>query len=90
MEKRTTLFNQFNELKEKHPDRVLIFRRGDFYELYQQDADTATQTLGITKCERRVNGKHVRVANFALHALDMHLRRLIRSGHRCAICTQIA
>ena len=81
---------QYFELKEKHPDAVMLFRCGDFYETYSEDAVTAAGILGIT-LTKRANGqaKHVEMAGFPFHALDTYLPKLIRAGKRVAICDQL-
>ena len=81
---------QYFELKEKHPDAVMLFRCGDFYETYSEDAITAANILGIT-LTKRANGqaKHVEMAGFPFHALDTYLPKLIRAGKRVAICDQL-
>ncbi|MCQ2205813.1 MAG: DNA mismatch repair protein MutS [Bacteroidaceae bacterium] len=87
----TPMMRQFNELKAKHPDALLLFRCGDFYETYCQDAVEAAQILGIT-LTRRNNGKSTaptEMAGFPYHALDNYLPRLIRAGRRVAICDQL-
>ncbi|MBR1688281.1 MAG: DNA mismatch repair protein MutS [Prevotella sp.] len=87
----TPMMKQFFDLKEKHPDAVLLFRCGDFYETYCEDAVTAAQILGIT-LTRRNNGAGVRgdeMAGFPHHALDTYLPKLIRAGKRVAICDQL-
>ncbi len=88
----TPMMRQFYSLKEKHPDAVLLFRCGDFYETYAQDAVEASQILGIT-LTRRNNGKNgaaaLEMAGFPHHALDAYLPKLIRAGRRVAICDQL-
>ena len=87
------ILKQFYDLKEKHPDAVLLFRVGDFYEVYEQDARVASNRLGITLTHRSdVNGKDgkpLAMAGFPHHALDIYLPKLIRAGHRVAICDQL-
>ena len=81
---------QYFELKEKHPDAVMLFRCGDFYETYSEDAITAANILGITLTKRaNGQGKHVEMAGFPFHALDTYLPKLIRAGKRVAICDQL-
>ena len=90
-EELTPMMRQFRDLKAKHPDAILLFRCGDFYETYLDDAVTASQVLGIT-LTRRNNGKSsspTEMAGFPHHALDTYLPRLIRAGHRVAICDQL-
>ncbi|MCQ2126113.1 MAG: DNA mismatch repair protein MutS [Bacteroidaceae bacterium] len=88
----TPMMKQFYSLKEKHPDAVLLFRCGDFYETYAQDAVAASEILGIT-LTRRNNGKNgasqMEMAGFPHHALDAYLPKLIRAGRRVAICDQL-
>ncbi len=86
----TPMMKQFVEMKQKHPDAVLLFRVGDFYETYMQDAITASEILGIT-LTRRANGaaKSIEMAGFPHHALDTYLPKLVRAGKRVAICDQL-
>lgn len=81
---------QYIEMKQKHPDAILLFRVGDFYETFSDDAITASEILGIT-LTRRANGsaKYVELAGFPHHALDTYLPRLVRAGKRVAICEQL-
>lgn len=81
------MMNQFKELKEKHPDALLLFRCGDFYETYDEDAEVCAKELGITLTKRPIAG--TRMAGFPYHALDTYLPKLIRNGHRVAICDQL-
>ena len=88
----TPMMKQFYDLKAKHPDAVLLFRCGDFYETYSQDAITASEILGITLTKRNNGGKDgtpVEMAGFPHHALDTYLPKLIRAGKRVAICDQL-
>ena len=86
----TPMMKQFFDLKAKHPDAVLLFRCGDFYETYCEDAITASKILGIT-LTRRNNGASVgsEMAGFPHHALDTYLPKLVRAGRRVAICDQL-
>lgn len=86
----TPMMKQFNEIKLKHPDAVLLFRCGDFYETFSSDAIKASEILGIT-LTRRANGKasSVELAGFPHHALDTYLPKLVRAGCRVAICDQL-
>ena len=86
----TPMMKQFVEMKAKHPDAVLLFRVGDFYETYLQDAVTASEILGIT-LTRRSNGAAAatEMAGFPHHALDTYLPKLVRAGKRVAICDQL-
>lgn len=81
---------QYYEMKKKHPDAVLLFRVGDFYETFSDDAITASEILGIT-LTRRANGSasYVELAGFPHHALDTYLPKLVRAGKRVAICEQL-
>lgn len=83
------LMKQFDEMKQKHPDAILLFRRGDFYETYKQDAVKAGVTLGITTANRKIDGAETKVAGFPHHALDTYLPKLVRAGLRVAICEQL-
>ena len=86
----TPMMKQYFELKAKHPDAVMLFRCGDFYETYSEDAIVASEILGIT-LTKRANGqaKHVEMAGFPFHALDTYLPKLVRAGKRVAICDQL-
>lgn len=82
-----TLVSQYEDLKRKHPDALLLFRCGDFYECYDEDAKKAADVLGITLTVRNSTGR--KMAGFPYHALDTYLPKLIRAGHRVAICDQL-
>lgn len=86
----TPLMKQYEEMKRKHPDAILLFRVGDFYEIFKEDAVIASDILGIT-LTRRANGKAepIHLAGFPRHALDTYLPRLVRAGKRVAICEQL-
>ena len=86
----TPLMKQYIEMKQRHPDAVLLFRVGDFYETFCEDAITASEILGIT-LTRRANGsaQSVELAGFPHHALDTYLPKLVRAGKRVAICEQL-
>jgi DNA mismatch repair protein MutS len=86
----TPLMKQYNQVKAKHPDAVLLFRVGDFYETFSDDAIRASEILGIT-LTRRANGaaSYVELAGFPHHALDTYLPKLVRAGLRVAICEQL-
>ena len=86
----TPLMKQYLEIKKKHPDAILLFRVGDFYETFSDDAITASEILGIT-LTRRANGaaQYVELAGFPHHALDTYLPKLVRAGKRVAICDQL-
>ncbi len=86
----TPLMRQYYAIKAKHPDAVLLFRVGDFYETFGDDAIRAAEILGIT-LTRRANGaaSFVELAGFPYHALDTYLPKLVRAGQRVAICEQL-
>ena len=84
------MMKQFNEIKGKHPDAILLFRCGDFYETFSTDAIQASQILGITLTKRaNGSGKTIELAGFPHHALDTYLPKLVRAGRRVAICDQL-
>ena len=89
----TPMMKQFFDLKAKHPDAILLFRCGDFYETYCEDAVTASRVLGITLTRRSNGGSGTKaaaeMAGFPYHALDTYLPKLIRAGMRVAICDQL-
>lgn len=82
------IMKKFFELKAKHPDAILLFRVGDFYETYCKDAEDASEILGITR-KKRTGENNYYMAGFPYHALDTYLPKLIRAGHRVAICDQL-
>lgn len=86
----TPLMKQYMAMKQKHPDAILLFRVGDFYETFSEDAIAASEILGIT-LTRRANGaaQYVELAGFPHHALDTYLPKLVRAGKRVAICEQL-
>ena len=86
----TPLMKQYFDIKAKHPDAILLFRVGDFYEMYGEDAIVGSGILGITQT-RRANGvaQYVEMAGFPHHALDTYLPKLVRAGKRVAICDQL-
>ena len=86
----TPMMKQFLDLKAKHPDTVMLFRCGDFYETYSTDAIVAAEILGITLTKRaNGKGKTIEMAGFPHHALDTYLPKLVRAGKRVAICDQL-
>ena len=87
----TPMMKQFLDLKAKHPDAVMLFRCGDFYETYSTDAVVASEILGITLTKRNngKGGQTIEMAGFPHHALDTYLPKLIRAGKRVAICDQL-
>lgn len=86
----TPLMKQYNSIKSKHPDAILLFRVGDFYETFGEDAIKASEILGIVLTKRK-NGaaSHIELAGFPHHSLDTYLPKLVRAGHRVAICDQL-
>ncbi len=89
-QKNEPLLKQYQEMKKKHPDAILLFRVGDFYEIFGKDAIEASEILGIT-LTRRMNGldNRIELAGFPHHALDTYLPKLVRAGKRVAICEQL-
>ena len=89
-QKNEPLLKQYQEMKKKHPDAILLFRVGDFYEIFGKDAVEASEILGIT-LTRRMNGldNRIELAGFPHHALDTYLPKLVRAGKRVAICEQL-
>jgi DNA mismatch repair protein MutS len=88
-EKVTPLMDQYNKVKKKYPDAILLFRVGDFYETFGADAVTASRVLGIVLTSRNNGGNDTELAGFPFHSLDLYLPRLVRAGHRVAICEQL-
>ncbi len=90
MKKETPLMKQYNDIKSKYPKSILLFRVGDFYETFHEDAVIASKVLGIvlTKRGSGVN-KETKLAGFPHHSLDTHLHKLVKAGHRVAICEQL-
>lgn len=86
----TPLMKQHNAIKSRYPDAVLLFRVGDFYETFKEDAIIASKVLGIT-LTKRANGAatHIELAGFPHHSLDTYLHKLVKAGHRVAICDQL-
>jgi len=86
----TPLMKQHNAIKSRYPDAVLLFRVGDFYETFKEDAIIASKVLGIT-LTKRANGaaSHIELAGFPHHSLDTYLHKLVKAGHRVAICDQL-
>src|SRR5262245_59717604 len=82
----TPMMQQYREARERHPGMLLLFRMGDFFELFEEDAEVASRVLGLALTSR---DKQIPMAGFPHHSLEHHLRRLLRSGHRVAICDQV-
>ena len=87
--KLTPLMEQYFQMKSKHPDAILLFRVGDFYETFGEDAITAADILGIVLTSRNNGGSDIELAGFPYHSLDTYLPKLVRSGFRVAICEQL-
>ena len=88
-QKETPLMAQYNSIKAKYPDAVLLFRVGDFYETFGQDAVRTSQILGIVLTKRNNGGSHTELAGFPHHSLNSYLPKLVRAGLRVAICDQL-
>lgn len=88
--KETPLMKQYNQIKSKYPGALLLFRVGDFYETFGEDAVKASKVLNII-LTKRANGSasHIELAGFPHHAMDNYLPKLVRAGHRVAICDQL-
>jgi DNA mismatch repair protein MutS len=86
--KQTPLMRQYFEIKEKHPGTILLFRVGDFYETFADDAVLISKELGITLTKRNNGGDQTPLAGFPYHALDTYLPKLVKRGYRVAICEQ--
>lgn len=86
----TPLMAQYAKIKENYPDTILLFRMGDFFETFEEDAKTASKVLGIT-LTKRANGAagEVPLAGFPHHAIDTYLPKLVRAGYRVAVCEQM-
>ncbi|MBN2572161.1 MAG: DNA mismatch repair protein MutS, partial [Ignavibacteriales bacterium] len=86
----TPLMQQYYKIKKQYPDTVLLYRMGDFFETFEEDAKIASKVLGIT-LTKRANGAagEVPLAGFPHHALDSYLPKLVRAGYRVAVCEQI-
>ncbi|MCB9328052.1 MAG: DNA mismatch repair protein MutS [Lewinellaceae bacterium] len=89
MAKQTPLMGQYFKMKSQHPDAILLFRVGDFYETFGEDAVKAAEILGIVLTSRNNGGSDVELAGFPFHSLDVYLPKLVRAGYRVAICEQL-
>ena len=87
--KETPLMGQYNRIKVKHPDALLLFRIGDFYETFGEDAIKTSKILGIVLTARNNGGSKIELAGFPHHSLDTYLPKLVRAGQRVAICEQL-
>ncbi|PDH55906.1 MAG: DNA mismatch repair protein MutS [Rhodothermaeota bacterium MED-G12] len=86
--KQTPLMRQYNQIKEEHPQTILLFRVGDFYETFGSDAELVSRELGITLTKRNNGGDQTPLAGFPFHALDSYLPKLVNKGFKVAICEQ--
>src|SRR6185369_16160860 len=82
----TPMMQQYRDAKSRHPGMLLLFRMGDFYELFDADAETAARVLGLTLTSR---DKSIPMAGFPHHQLEQYLHKLLRQGHRVAVCDQV-
>ena len=90
IKKETPLMKQYRDIKSKYPDSILLFRVGDFYETFHQDAVIASQVLGIILTKRGAgSNSETKLAGFPYHSLNTYLHKLVKSGHRVAICEQL-
>ena len=85
----TPLMRQYAEMKAQHPDAILLYRVGDFYETFGEDAERAAGVLGITLTSRNNGGSDVPLAGFPYHSLEVYLPKLVRAGFRVALCEQL-
>ena len=85
----TPLMRQYNEIKTKYPDAMLLFRVGDFYETFCEDAIKSSEILGIVLTARNNGSSKIELAGFPYHSLDTYLHKLVKAGHRVAICEQL-
>jgi len=85
----TPLMRQYYDIKSKHPDAILLFRVGDFYETFGKDAITASEVLGIVLTNRNNGGSKIELAGFPHHSMDLYLPKLVRAGFRVAVCEQL-
>src|SRR3990172_1453390 len=85
----TPMMQQYQDAKREHPGALLLFRMGDFYEMFYDDAEVAARVLGLALTSREKGTKAVPMAGFPHHALESYLAKLIRAGHRVAICDQV-
>lgn len=85
----TPLMKQYNQVKAKHPDALVLFRVGDFYETFGEDAVRTSSILGIVLTKRNNGGSDVELAGFPHHSVDIYLPRLVKAGYRVAICDQL-
>src|SRR5690554_1292084 len=89
MSSETPLMQQWREIKTRHPDALVLFRVGDFYEMFFEDAETGARLLDITLTSRNNGSSRAPLAGIPHHALESYLQRLVRFGQRVAICEQV-
>ena len=90
IKKETPLMKQYRDIKSKYPDSILLFRVGDFYETFHEDAVIASKVLGIILTKRGAgSNSETKLAGFPYHSLDTYLHKLVKAGHRVAICEQL-
>jgi DNA mismatch repair protein MutS len=87
--KNTPLMQQYQQIKAKHPNAILLFRVGDFYETFGEDAIKTAETLGIVLTSRNNGGSDIELAGFPYHSLDLYLPKIVKAGYRVAICEQL-
>ncbi|MDB5341144.1 MAG: mutS 2, partial [Planctomycetaceae bacterium] len=88
--KLTPAMQRYQEVKKQHPDAILLFRMGDFYELFYEDAQTAARVVGLTLTSRDKGSPNpIPMAGFPYHQLDNYLRKLIQAGYRASVCEQV-
>lgn len=85
----TPLFRQYHGVKSQHPDKLLLFRMGDFYELFFTDAERVSALLGLTLTHRRNNNSDVSMAGVPVNSLEQYVSRLVRQGESVVICEQV-
>jgi DNA mismatch repair protein MutS len=83
------ILEQYKTIKAKYPDAILLFRIGDFYELFNGDAETASKILGLTLNTTEADENLIHEASFPYHSLDNYLQKLVRAGYRVAVCEQL-
>src|SRR4030042_188383 len=88
-EKLTPAMKQFHRFKQLHPDCILFFRRGDFYETFYEDAKTCSKVLGLTLTSRSKGSNPIPLAGVPYHAVEGYLKKMLQSGYRVAVCEQV-
>jgi DNA mismatch repair protein MutS len=88
-EKLTPAMKQFHRFKQKHPDCILFFRMGDFYETFYEDAKTCSKVLGLTLTSRSKADNPIPLAGVPYHAVEGYLKKMLQAGYRVAVCEQI-